>query len=49
MDNTSTERIIELHNKQKEYFATGATLDISFRKAMLKKLLAAMEKWESRL
>ena len=28
MDNTSTERIIELHNKQKEYFATGATLDI---------------------
>lgn len=49
MENTATERIIEIVNSQREFFMTGATLDISFRKKMLKKLLCAMEKWESRL
>ena len=49
MKNTSADRITELHRKQKEFFSTGATLDISFRKTMLKKLLTAMEKWEARL
>lgn len=49
MENTSTERIISIAAAQKEYFSTGATLDIAFRKEMLKKLLAALEKWDEKL
>ena len=49
MENTSRERIAEICSAQKDYFHSGATLDIAFRKEMLKKLLSAMEKWESRL
>ena len=36
MENTSTEKIISIVNAQKTYFKSGATLDISFRKEMLK-------------
>jgi aldehyde dehydrogenase (NAD+) len=49
MVNTATEKIIEIHSKQREFFSTGATLDIKFRKQMLKKFLEAMEKWEERI
>ena len=49
MKNTSADRITELHRKQKEFFGTGVTLDISFRKTMLRKFLTAIEKWETRL
>lgn len=49
MENTSTERIIRIVQKQKEYFRSGETLDISFRKSMLKRLLDAMQKWESKI
>ena len=49
MENTSTGRIIEIHDKQKEFFSTGATLEIKFRIHMLKKFLEAMEKWEGRI
>ena len=49
MENTSTEKITSLSELQKEYFHSGATLSISFRKEMLKRFLKAMEKWESRL
>lgn len=49
MENTSTEKIISIREAQKAYFHGGATLNISFRKNMLKKLLAAMEAWENRL
>ena len=49
MDNTSTERIQELHRLQHEYYATGATRDIAFRKQMLRKLLEAIKKWEKPL
>ncbi len=49
MENTSTEIIIDIAKSQKSYFRTGATLDVNFRKAMLRKLLTAMEKWEGRL
>ena len=49
MENTSTETIISICQEQKKFFSTGATLSIAFRKKMLKKLLDAMEKWESRL
>ena len=49
MDNTSKDQIIRIHRLQKEYFQSGETLDIKFRREMLKKLLSAMEKWEDRL
>ena len=49
MNNTPAEIIIRIHQQQKAFFKTGSTLDISFRKTMLKKLLCAMEKWESKL
>lgn len=49
MENTSTERIVSIAAAQKEYFDTGATLNIAFRKQMLKKLLDALEKWDDKL
>ena len=49
LENTSTEKIISIREQQKAYFTSGATLDICFRKNMLRKFMNAMEKWESRL
>ena len=49
MYNTPTDKTISIIQAQREYFRSGATLDISFRKAMLHKLSAAMEEWEHRL
>ena len=49
MYNTPTDKITSIHQQQKAFFKTGATLDVTFRKAMLKKLLGAMEKWEAKL
>ncbi len=49
MVNTSTEKIISISEAQKAFFKTGATLDVKFRKEMLRKLLEAMEKWEDKL
>ncbi|MBR5300000.1 MAG: aldehyde dehydrogenase [Bacteroidales bacterium] len=49
MENTSTDKIISIHQAQKEYFRSGETLCVCFRKKMLMKLLEAMEKWESKL
>ena len=49
MENTSTDRIIEIRKRQEAFFRTGATLDISFRKQMLKKLLYAIGEWEDRI
>ena len=49
MENTSIERISSIKKAQKEFFASGVTLDVRYRKAMLYKLLSAMEKWESKL
>lgn len=49
MENTSTEKIQEIVSAQKKYFASGATLDIAFRKYMLRRLSEAMDKWENRL
>ena len=49
LENTSNERIIDICKAQREFFRSGATLDIAFRKAMLKKLLIGMEKWENRI
>lgn len=49
LENTSDKRIIEICNAQREFFRSGATFDIAFRKEMLKKLLNAMEKWEKNI
>lgn len=49
MENTSTERIFRIHKEQNEYFRSGATLDLRFRKSMLEKFLEAMEAWEDKL
>lgn len=49
MENTPKDKIISIRDAQKAYFHRGATLDVSFRKYMLKRLLAAMEAWEGRL
>ena len=49
MTSTTNEQIISIRKAQKEFFMSGATLDIKFRKEMLKKFLSAMEKWEKAL
>ena len=41
--------ITQIVEKQRAYFRTGATLDICFRKQMLRRFLEAFEQWESRL
>ena len=43
MENTSTEKIQAINKAQKEFFLSGATLDIRFRKEMLKKLGAIVD------
>lgn len=49
MENTSKEKIDCIIDAQREFFRSGATLDVNFRKEMLRKFLKAMQKWESRL
>ena len=49
MQNTSKERILGIIDAQREFFRSGATLDVGFRKEMLRNFLKAMQKWESRL
>ncbi|MCQ2147947.1 MAG: aldehyde dehydrogenase family protein [Bacteroidales bacterium] len=49
LQNTDRQTIDAIHASQKEFFKSGATLDISFRKQQLKKFIAAMQKWEKPL
>ncbi len=49
MENTSIEKIISVSQAQKAFFMSGGTLDVDFRKAMLRKFLEAMEKWEGKI
>lgn len=49
IENTPIERIESIVKAQKEYFRTGSTLDIKFRKEMLCRFRLAMAKWEKRL
>ena len=49
MTNTAPDRIQELHRLQHDYFASGATRDLAFRRQMLRRLLAAIKKWEAPL
>lgn len=46
---TSAERISEIRIKQKQYFHSGATLDVDVRKSNLKKFEKAVLKWEKPL
>ena len=45
MTNTDSTRIHALNELQRQYFASGATRDLRFRKEMLRKLLGAIQKW----
>lgn len=49
MENTSTDRIQQIAHLQRDYFRSGETLSIGFRKTMLSRFRSAMEKWESRI
>ena len=49
MDKLYGERIKSVAESQKALFRSGATLNLGFRKRMLKKFLAAFERWEQRL
>ena len=49
MTNTAPERIRELNELQHQYFASGVTRDLRFRKEMLRKLLGAIKTWEKAL
>ena len=49
MENTSNERIGQLVGKQRDYFASGATRDLGFRKEMLRRFREGLLKWEKPL
>ena len=49
MQNTSVDDIKRIHAAQKKFFVSGATLDIGFRKRMLRRLQEALEVWEERI
>ena len=49
LENTSPERIQELVEKQRAFFATGTTRDIQWRKQQLKAFNAGLKKWEKPL
>ena len=49
MQNTTIEQIQQIVKSQREFFSSGATLDIAFRKDMLHKLLDAINQWEKPL
>ena len=47
--NTPINEIKGIINAQREYFASNITLDYGFRKEQLKRLQAALVKWEKPL
>ena len=49
IENTSAERIQELVEKQRAFYATGTTRDVKWRKAQLKAFRAGLQKWEKPL
>jgi len=48
-ENTSADKIKEIISLQKEFFRSGKTLDLEFRKEMLLRLQKALSDWEERL
>ena len=49
MDKAYVDKIQNLAKAQKAFFRSGATLDLKFRKQMLRRFLEALERWEQRL
>jgi aldehyde dehydrogenase (NAD+) len=49
MENTPVEKISYIRQAQKAFYESGVTREVKFRKHMLDKMLASMEKWEGRL
>ncbi len=49
IENHSPERIKEIIEKQRAFFASGDTLPYEFRREQLKKLLETLKKWEKAL
>lgn len=49
MENTSNERIDSILKAQKDFFATGESRKVEFRKEQLRRLIKALETYESRI
>ena len=49
IENTTPERIQELVEKQRAFYATGTTRDVQWRKQQLKAFKAGLQKWEKPL
>ena len=49
LENTTPERIGELIRKQRDFFATGVTRDIDWRRFQLKQFQEGLKKWEKPL
>jgi len=49
MENTTQERIDSILRSQREFFATGATRDVAFRKAQLRRFSAALEAYDKKI
>ena len=49
LENTSAERIQEIVEKQRAFYASGVTRDLQWRKAQLKAFNAGLKKWEPTL
>ena len=49
MQNTENQKIDEILQAQRHYFRTGETLEVNFRKQMLKRLYDALDKWKPQL
>ena len=47
--NTPSDRIVQIRNRQLDFFRSGCTLDLNYRKAQLRRLGDALTRWESRL
>ena len=49
LENTSAERIQELVQKQRTFYATGVTRNVAWRRERLKAFKAGLRKWEKPL
>lgn len=49
LENTSSERIAQLVERQRAFFSTGATWDLAFRRRMLLAFNEGLKKWEKPL
>ena len=49
VENSSSEYILRVVASQRDYFRSGATLDVKFRKEMLQRMLDSLHKWEKPL